>query len=210
MKLKVCGLRDLANVNDVLDEIAPDYVGLIFYKKSPRAVDENLLGSIVESIPSSVKKVGVFVDEKVETIESTAGRFNLDYLQLHGHESAGMCAELNAKGFKVIKAFGITQKFDFDMLEDYMPYVKFFLFDTKGEQQGGNGYAFDWKILEDYNQKKPFFLSGGISLENIAEIKEFPHLNIHAVDVNSRFELSPGIKNIAGLKGLRQKMDKIK
>lgn len=204
MKLKVCGLTQYENIREIAKKVSPDYAGLIFYKKSPRCVDEEALKEIVAKIPESVQKVGVFVDEEPGVMEEKAAKYKLDYLQLHGNESASICEELNAKGYKIIKAFSITPQFDFDLLQDYMPYVNFFLFDTKGEHQGGNGYSFDWKILNSYDQKIPFFLSGGISLDNIEEVKELLHLNIHAVDVNSKFEISPGLKEVPQLERLRE------
>lgn len=203
MKLKVCGLANKENVGEILETVAPDYAGFIFYKKSPRYISDEVMEQTMVNFPSSVNKVGVFVDEDPTIMEEKANRFKLDFLQLHGNESASLCKTLSNKGYKIIKAFSIAPQFDFDLLLDYMPYVRFFLFDTKGEYQGGNGYSFDWEILNSYDQRIPFFLSGGISLENVEEVKEFTHMNIHALDVNSKFEVSPGLKDVAKLQQLK-------
>lgn len=209
MQLKICGLRDVENVNDVIGNASPDFLGFIFYEKSSRQVDETKLPDIISNLPSSVKKVGVFVNATTSVMLEKAEKYKLDFLQLHGNEPAKQCKELSERGQKIIKAFGIRQHFDFDQLQDYVPYISYFLFDTKGEKEGGNGYSFDWKILNSYDQKIPFFLSGGIGLENIEEVKEFNNLNIFALDVNSKFEISPGLKDIVKVKALRNKIDLI-
>lgn len=206
MKLKVCGLREFKNVREITETTSPDFLGFIFYDKSPRCVDEEVLSQVLQDLPASVKKVGVFVDATTAEMLEKAEKFHLDYLQLHGNEPVKQCKELEEKGRRIIKAFGIRPQFDFDQLQYYAPYVSFFLFDTKGEQEGGNGYAFDWQILKSYDQKVPFFLSGGISLENIPQVNDFLHLNIFALDVNSKFEIAPGLKDVAKLKELRNKM----
>lgn len=210
MQLKICGLRDLKNVQEVVENASPDLVGFIFYTKSSRNVDETKLPGIIEKLPANVKKVGVFVNATTSDMLEKAIRYKLDYLQLHGEESVAQCRELYDSGQKIIKAFGIRQQFDFGQLQSYVPYISYFLFDTKGEKEGGNGYSFDWKVLNDYDQKVPFFLSGGISLENIDEVKEFRNLNIFGLDVNSKFEVSPGLKDIFKMKALRNKIDDLK
>lgn len=206
MQLKVCGLTEYNNVREVSENAEPDFVGFIFYKKSSRCVDEDALQKVIPLIPTQTKKVGVFVDATTEEMLEKASKFHLDYLQLHGNEPVKQCKELEEKGQKVIKAFGIRPQFDFDQLQYYAPYVSYFLFDTKGEQAGGNGYSFDWQILTSYDQKVPFFLSGGISLDNVDEVKAFLDLNIFALDVNSKFEISPGLKDVDKLQELKRKM----
>lgn len=206
MQLKVCGLTEYKNVQEIAEQAAPDFVGFIFYEKSSRCVDESHLQKVMPLIPSAVKKVGVFVDASTEEMLDKARTFQLDYLQLHGNEPVKQCKELEEKGQKIIKAFGIRPQFDFDQLQYYAPYVSYFLFDTKGEQAGGNGYSFDWQILTSYDQKVPFFLSGGISLDNVDEVKAFLDLNIFALDVNSKFEISPGLKDVGKLQELKRKM----
>lgn len=209
MKLKICGLRNKENVREIAETIAPDYAGFIFYEKSPRYINDEAMLQLMDILPAETKKVGVFVDENENIIAEKANRYKLDYLQLHGNESANLCETLSNKGYKIIKAFSITPQFDFDLLLDYKPYVRFFLFDTKGEYLGGNGYSFDWEILNSYDQKVPFFLSGGISLENVEEVRKFAHLNIHALDVNSKFEIFPGLKEVTKLKKLKTLLEAI-
>lgn len=203
MKLKICGLRDKENIQAIMDEATPDYAGFIFYKKSPRYITDEAMQQLIDIIPDSVNKVGVFVNEDLAVMEEKAERFQLDFLQLHGNEPAKLCETLRNKGYRVIKAFSLEKKFDFDLLLDYMPHVNFFLFDTKGENFGGNGYSFDWDILKSYDQKVPFFLSGGIGLHNIEEVKDYLDMNIHALDVNSKFEVSPGQKDVPALQELK-------
>lgn len=205
MKLKICGLKFKENVQSIMDEVTPDYAGFIFYKKSPRHISDEAMQQLIDQgvIADTVNKVGVFVNEDIAVIEEKAERFQLDFLQLHGDEPAKVCETLRNKGYRVIKAFSLEKKFDFDQLLDYMPHVNFFLFDTKGENFGGNGYSFDWDILKSYDQKVPFFLSGGIGLHNIEEVKDYLDLNIHALDVNSKFESSPGQKNVEALQEVK-------
>lgn len=205
MKLKICGLRHRENIKEIMELVRPDYAGFIFYEKSPRHITDEVMQQLADDniIPDTVKKVGVFVNENLEIMEEKAERFKLDYLQLHGHEPAKLCETLRNKGYKIIKAFSLEPKFDFDLLLDYMPYVDFFLFDTKGTSYGGNGYSFDWDILKSYDQKVPFFLSGGIGLHNIEEVKGYLDMNIHALDVNSKFESSPGLKKVPELQELK-------
>ncbi|PCJ87571.1 MAG: N-(5'-phosphoribosyl)anthranilate isomerase [Flavobacteriales bacterium] len=202
MKIKVCGLRDAENIRQIA-ELQPDYMGFIFYEKSPRfwgdllPFDQRLEG---------IKKVGVFVNSTIENIEQKADGFDLDYIQLHGNETAEFCQRLQGKGFKIIKAFQISNDFDFSILKDYKPYCDFFLFDTKTNNYGGSGKQFDWKILENYDNEMPYFLSGGIGLEETEKIKGLKELTIHAIDVNSKFEIEPGLKEVDKLKQLFSKL----
>jgi phosphoribosylanthranilate isomerase len=175
-------------------KFSPDYIGFIFYQKSPRFVGSDFK---MPDVPSGIKKVGVFVDESVERIESMVAKFSLDLVQLHGNESVETCAKVKNSTLGVIKAFSVDERFDFKITEPYQSAVDYFLFDTKGVNYGGNGKRFDWGILNQYNQEIPFFLSGGISLQNIQEVSILKNLNIHAVDVNSGIETSPGIKDIS-------------
>lgn len=188
-----------------MDRATPDYAGFIFYEKSSRHITDEAMQQLIDHkvIPDTVKKVGVFVNEDLAVMEEKAEKFQLDFLQLHGDEPAKLCETLRNKGYRIIKAFSLEKKFDFDLLLDYMPHVNFFLFDTKGENFGGNGYSFDWDILKSYDQKVPFFLSGGIGLHNIEEVKDYLHMNVHALDVNSKFESSPGLKNVPDLQKLK-------
>lgn len=179
--------------------LQPDYLGFIFHEPSPRHFKD-----IIPEIPNSIKKVGVFVDEKIEFIAGQIEKYQLNTVQLHGHESVEMCRILKASNIEVIKVFSIKDQFDFSVLEPYEAVCDYFLFDTKGKLPGGNGYAFDWNALNAYPSTKPFFLSGGIGLNEIENIKEFQKSNASkhcfAIDVNSKFEIEPGLKNSEELK----------
>ena len=186
------------NTSEVVT-LQPDYLGFIFYKKSPRNFDCE-----IPEIDTSIKKVGVFVDENVETIVSLIEKHQLDAIQLHGHESPEICRLLKSTGKEIIKVFSIKNEFDFSVLETYEDVVDYFLFDTKGKLPGGNGYTFDWSILEQYPSTKSYFLSGGIGLNEVEKIKAFKgnpaSKYCYALDVNSKFELQPGLKDIDTLK----------
>ncbi|MFT6871448.1 MAG: phosphoribosylanthranilate isomerase [Roseivirga sp.] len=194
-------MRDSENIEQLL-ALKPDYMGFIFYGKSPRDAEDLLDQEVLRKFPEQTKKVGVFVNADLEEVKQKVNTYALDYVQLHGDESAEYVAELFAVGIKVIKAFSIGEAFDFAELNTYNPFVDFFLFDTKGKARGGNGEVFNWEILKGYNQEVPFFLSGGIDLENIDSLKALEDMNIHAIDVNSRFEIEAGVKDIERVKQL--------
>lgn len=205
-KLKICGMKFRHNMLKVA-QMKPDYLGFIFYEKSPRYMPDTLSPKDLKQLPNRTQKVGVFVDASTAYMKKQAKAYRLDLLQLHGSESPEQCEELKKEGYAIIKVFSIGKgDFDFSVLEAYKPFVKYFLFDTKGKQPGGNGETFDWSLLRNYDQEVPFFLSGGIDMENVVLLKNIPQLNIHAVDVNSRFEVEPGIKDIALLQKLKDKM----
>ncbi|GAA4245717.1 phosphoribosylanthranilate isomerase [Winogradskyella damuponensis] len=202
MKLKVCGMKYKENLEAVAN-LRPDYLGFIFYKKSARHFD-----SSIPELPKSIKKVGVFVDEELEIVKDTIKKFNLQAVQLHGHESPEYCAAINT--VEVIKVFSIKDEFNFDVLQPFENVCDYFLFDTKGKLPGGNGYTFNWNVLEQYPSTKPYFLSGGIGLHEIEKIKEFKESPAskfcYAIDVNSKFEIEPGLKNIEELKLFKDKL----
>ncbi len=173
--------------------LLPDYMGFILWEKSVRYFDGDM-----PLLPESIKKVGVFVNENIETILAKAKKFNLKAIQLHGEESVVFCLDLKQKlasNIQLIKVFSVGTDFDFEVLKPYESVVDFFLFDTKGKLPGGNGFGFDWDILKDYTSEKPFFLSGGIGIADIEKIKVL-HLPIHAIDVNSKFEIRAGLKDV--------------
>lgn len=174
----------------------PDYLGFIFYDKSPR----NFEGKI-SNIPSNIKKVGVFVNEEIDVLIEKIKTHQLDVIQLHGEESPQYISELNTN-IEVWKVFSIGETFDFNQLTPYEKVVDKFLFDTKGKNKGGNGVVFNWGVLENYSSKKPFIISGGIGLEEIDAIHKLLQsgLPIYAIDVNSKFETKPGLKNRTDLK----------
>ncbi|MFC0513667.1 bifunctional phosphoribosylanthranilate isomerase/tryptophan synthase subunit beta [Mucilaginibacter angelicae] len=196
MKIKVCGLKHPENIKAVI-ALQPDYVGFIFYDKTPRYV-AGLSVDALQSIPPSIQKTGVFVNEGAENIERLIAEYGFNAIQLHGDESPEFCAAFKGR-VTVIKAFGLNEDFDFDQLKDYANNVDLFLFDTKTKIYGGSGKTFDWAILDKYKLEIPFFLSGGVGLENIAEVKNITHPQFYGVDLNSRFEIEPALKNIEKL-----------
>ncbi|RNC85029.1 MAG: phosphoribosylanthranilate isomerase [Winogradskyella sp.] len=202
MKLKVCGMKH--NSAEVA-ALQPDYLGFIFYEKSPRNFDVN-----IPEIDTSIKKVGVLVDEKIEVIVNLIEKYQLDAIQLHGHESPEACKLLKATGREIIKVFSIKDEFDFSVLKPYEDVVDYFLFDTKGKHPGGNGYTFDWNVLNNYSSTKPYFLSGGIGLDEIENLKAFKESSAskfcYAIDVNSKFEIEPGLKNIEELEKFKNEL----
>lgn len=193
-------MRDNENIEELL-LLKPDYVGFIFYEKSKRCV-----GVVPEVLfPENVKKVGVFVNESLEIILSRIKDFNLDLVQLHGDESPEFCNDIN-KVIPVIKAFGVDEAFDFSILDAFKNGCTYFLFDTKTINRGGSGKSFNWGVLKEYNGEVPFFLSGGISREDIEKIKGFKHPQLHAIDINSCFETEPAFKNIQLIKEFKNEL----
>ena len=202
MKIKVCGMRQQGNIEELV-KLNPNFIGFIFYEKSPRFAGEELNEEYVRSITKSIKKVGVFVNANPGYILDMVKKYDLQYAQLHGNEMPDICRSLRQKGVNIIKAFSIDANFNFAMLNNYKSFCDLFLFDTKGDQPGGNGIAFDWKLLKKYDNEKPFFLSGGISLDNIETIIDLSKtLPVYGIDVNSMFETAPGVKDIARLEEL--------
>lgn len=199
VKIKVCGMKDTVNIREVA-ALHPDYMGFIFYDKSPRYVGSEFV--FPEDLSSSVKRVGVFVNHTKAFIKEKLDRHQLNYVQLHGDESVEFCEELKSEGIRIIKVFRVDVDFDFNITKQFERVAEFFLFDTKGKLYGGNAMPFDWSLLKRYNQSLPFFLSGGIQLENVAELAGLSSLNIHAIDVNSGVEDQPGKKNINKLSAI--------
>jgi phosphoribosylanthranilate isomerase len=198
-KLKVCGMRNKENIQSLL-EMQPDYMGFIFYEKSPRFVAEELDADLLNSFPRTVKKVGVFVNAHPDFIFKNVKKYGLDMVQLHGDETPEVCRSLRNRGISIIKAFSIDKAFNFSRLNNYKSFCDYFLFDTKGESYGGTGQTFNWEILKQYDNEKPFFLSGGISPVHTETISELKNMNLHAVDINSLFEKEPGLKDIEKVK----------
>ena len=196
-KIKVCGMKYGDNIKEVA-ALAPDYMGFIFYPKTKRYVGE--LDELLLKDLGDIKKVAVVVNTSVAEIEEKVKRYGFDYVQLHGDETAGFCKELKEKGIHIIKAFQVDDAFDFKLVDAYKPYCDFFLFDTKSKGYGGAGKSFNWEVLKRYDNEIPFFLSGGIGLENVEEIKKLKGLNIHALDINSRFEIEPALKDTDKIK----------
>ncbi|MCK0108936.1 phosphoribosylanthranilate isomerase [Flavobacteriaceae bacterium S0825] len=204
MKLKVCGMKYQDNIEAVAS-LQPDFLGFIFHEESPRHFE-----GIIPEFPKSIHKVGVFVDKTVEFIANQIEKHKLSAIQLHGHESPEMCRILKSTNAKIIKVFSIKDTFDFSVLTPYEEVCDYFLFDTKGKLPGGNGYTFNWDVLTDYPSTKPFFLSGGIGLEQKEKLKEFINSEASkycfAIDVNSKFEIEAGLKNIEELKEFKNSL----
>jgi phosphoribosylanthranilate isomerase len=202
MKLKVCGMK--YNALEVA-AVRPEYLGFIFWKPSPRYFDGPM-----PKLDAKIHKVGVFVDAPISDVIEKTKRYRLQAIQLHGNESASYCKEVANElahaqiPARIIKVFSIRGKFNFDALNDFEDVCDYYLFDTKGKLPGGNGYAFDWSILKDYPSTKPYFLSGGIGLEAIASIESFLKRSeskyCYAIDLNSKFEEKPGLKDTEKLK----------
>ena len=211
MKLKICGMK--YNTSEVA-ALQPEYLGFIFYDKSPRNFE-----GIIPELPKSIKKVGVFVDEAIDKILQKIEKYELDAVQLHGNESPDYCKELrkycyaeldSASQYEIIKAFSIKDEFDFSQLQPYEDVVDYFLFDTKGKLPGGNGYTFNWDVLKEYPSTKPYFLSGGIGLEEIDNVLSFLQKQeskyCFAIDINSKFEIKPGLKTVEKLERFKSSL----
>ncbi|MBJ6117899.1 phosphoribosylanthranilate isomerase [Pontibacter sp. BT310] len=198
MKVKVCGMRDPENLRQIA-ALRPDYLGFIFYKGSKRYCDGTITPELLAELPATIKKVGVFVNEATETIVEIARKFKLDLIQLHGHESPKQCQEIKNAGFEVIKAFSVDDRFVFENTLLYERSCDYFLFDTKGDSHGGNGIPFDWELIKNYLSPTPYFLSGGLNLENIKNLEKV-RPKPFAIDVNSGFELEPGLKDVEEVK----------
>ena len=187
-------MKYLENIQEVA-ALQPDYLGFIFYEKSKRNFD-----GIIPELPEAIKKTGVFVNAALVEIIGKINRYDLQAIQLHGDESVDFILELKTKinsSIEIIKVFGIKHQFNFEDIKPYEKVVDYFLFDTKGKERGGNGITFDWAVLKKYPSTKPFFLSGGIGLEQIEEVKEIMNSNlpVYALDVNSQFEIEAGLKS---------------
>ena len=208
MEIKVCGMRERDNCYQLVQEVNPDWMGLIFYPKSPRLVPAESVDWLAE-LP--IKKVGVFVGEAQTEICRKTTLFGLSAIQLHGGESVEEVKQLKEDTeLEIWKVFGVGEKLDWKLMEEFVPHVDRFLFDTATASKGGSGKTFDWKLLKDYPFEKGFFLSGGLRLEHAAEIlelgKDIPQLL--GVDVNSGFEIAPGLKHIPDLKEFKQKLNR--
>ncbi|MHA4895263.1 phosphoribosylanthranilate isomerase [Pedobacter sp. PWIIR3] len=200
-------MRDPANIREV-SQIAPDFMGFIFYKESKRYAG-NLSPANVLALPKNIHRIGVFVNEDLNEVLRIVDQFKLSGVQLHGSESADYCMALNNKSsasLMIIKAFGIDEHFDFNSLNEYVDAVNYFLFDTQTPAHGGSGKVFNWKLLQQYKLAVPYFLSGGISEDQVNELHQINDDRFYAIDVNSRFELQPGIKDYNKLKHFKTQL----
>lgn len=210
MKTKVCGLRDPENIEAIL-QLGIDYAGFIFHKRSKRYVGKTKLAEWLaanDALFSRTAKVGVFVNAEVDYMLNTVHDYQLNYVQLHGNESPGYCRELKLlwsvstlRKAQIIKAFPITPDFDFDSTNEFADSCPLFVFDTGGlPEHGGTGKKWDWEKLNEYNSPVPFLLSGGIGPDDAERIKQLDHPQFAGVDLNSRFESKPGIKEVESLR----------
>ncbi|WP_200976336.1 phosphoribosylanthranilate isomerase [Echinicola sp. 20G] len=199
MLIKVCGMRDPENVKELVEEVNPDLMGMIFYPKSSRYVKEE--SQMIS--PSKVKKVGVFVNDTIEKILEMETTHGLSYIQLHGDEDFGFVKTLSERSKAgIIKVFRVEADIDWEVLQPYQSYVKYFLFDTQTKKFGGSGKKFDWSVLEEYPLDKPFLLSGGIDDKSSTSILELQKkvAKMAGVDINSKFEIEPALKDIMKIK----------
>lgn len=192
--VKICGMKIPSNILAVA-ALKPDFMGFIFYPKSPRYA-EHLDKVTLDLLPRSIKKIGVFVNETLENVLTTIYKYKLDGVQLHGTEMSDMCKELREAGYIVIKAFPIAEAYNFKVTKTYEGTCDYFLFDTKTDAYGGSGQKFDWNILNEYTGETPFLLSGGIAPDDAKAILKIVHPKFAGIDLNSKFELSPGLKNL--------------
>lgn len=190
MIIKVCGMREAENIR-AADALPIQMMGFIFYPKSTRYVAKR-----PEYLPRNTRRVGVFVDEEANHILRIAEEYGLDYIQLHGHESPELCRQLTANGLGVIKTISVSAAEDFTRTSRYESSCAFLLFDTQTPQYGGSGKPFDWDLLQHYRGETPFLLSGGISPQDAERIRNLSHPHWAGIDLNSRFESSPGHKEI--------------
>lgn len=200
LKIKVCGMRTTENISEI-SKLPIQYIGFIFYPKSSRyvyKVPETLCSS-----KTNIKKTGVFVNARLNEIHQKIEQFNLQALQLHGQETPKFCKTLQQAypKLEIIKVFAIgNNSFNFEQLEDYQKVVNYFLFDTKGQHPGGNGVTFNWNLLCNYHLNTPFFLSGGISHNSIEKLLTFEHPQLYGIDINSKFEIAPALKDAHKIK----------
>ena len=192
MMIKVCGMRDADNIQAV-EQLGIDWMGIIFWPQSSRYVAE-----IPDYLPKQVRRVGVFVDASLEDIRQHVFDYQLDIIQLHGHETPTFAEAL--KPLSIIKAFNIADAEDLNQTKAYEGIVDYFLFDTKGKVVGGNGEKFDWSVLSFYHGETPFLLSGGIGPDDVEALNGFHHSQCIGIDLNSRFEVEPALKDIPKLR----------
>lgn len=195
MLVKVCGMKEPDNIR-LIAGLQPDMMGFIFYPGSDRYVG-GLEPEVMAALPENIKRVGVFVNEPPGQIWNIVSRYRISMIQLHGDEPPEVCEAFRGEGFKVMKAFRIGGGTDFQQTALYEGKCHFFLFDTRGDSFGGTGKTFNWEDLKYYRGKTPFLLSGGISPEHIQGLKTLRHPQFAGIDLNSRFEITPGIKDPA-------------
>ncbi len=192
-------MRDPMNIQAVA-ALQPDYLGFIFYPGSKRYVAD-LDVPVMDAVPVNIRKTGVFVDASLESIAAVVSSYRLSAVQLHGSEDAFFAKALKETfpQVELIKAFGLHEDFDFSVLNAFEPVVDYFLFDTQTPAHGGSGRKFDWTLLNNYTLSLPYFLSGGIGLDSLAAIQDISDPRLYAIDINSKFEIAPALKDVAKL-----------
>jgi len=211
--VKVCGMRDSENIAQVAS-LGVDWIGLIFWPKSPRNV--SMIPTLVGTMPDRTslspvtaehapQRVGVFVDPMAQDVITRVVNYQLDLVQLHGHETPTLIRNLrrtlaDIRPVKFIKAISVSSRDDIAAYRDYEDCVDYFLFDTKCMTVGGSGEQFDWSVLDTYDGTRPFLLSGGIGPDDAERVRNFHHPQCIGIDLNSRFETEPGLKDITKLK----------
>jgi len=203
MQIKVCGLTNPENIEGIY-KLGVDYLGFIFYPKSPRWVEALLTNT--DFLPHDAQKVGVFVNEKYEKIKDCIEKYQLTHLQFHGDEDSKFIKQFKNMNLRIFNVFKIDENFDFSIIKDFESSADYFLFDTQTKNHGGSGKKFNWESLQNYTGKTPFLLSGGIKPEDYKLINEFKHPQFAGVDLNSGFELKPGLKDINKLKFFLEKL----
>ena len=198
LMIKICGMKIPENIYEVA-ALKPDFIGFIFYPKSPRFA-EPLDVDVLNTLSPTIKKIGVFVNENLENILTICTKYQLDGVQLHGTELVEMCRELKKVGYIVIKAFPIAEAYNFKVTKAYEGACDYFLFDTKTDAYGGSGLKFNWGMLDEYVGETPFLLSGGIAADDAEAILKIEHPKFAGIDLNSKFEKKPGLKDVELLK----------
>jgi phosphoribosylanthranilate isomerase len=209
MRIKVCGLTNLNEVRQ-LNELGIEFAGFNFYKRSPRYVHKALPSTAIKKIRGKINKVGIFVDEDVDEVLRKVDDCGLYLVQLHGNESPRYCEKIS-NYITVIKVFRLSGDDNVEWkIKDYYDAVDMFMFDTETPQFGGSGKKFNWHILKDLKINKPFFLAGGISPGDSDELKKFAlepvAKDLFAIDINSRFEIVPGVKDIDMVKAFKRRL----
>ncbi len=195
LKIKICGLRDPRNIGEIAGT-SPDFMGFVFYPKSPRYAGHTDPVALRRKIPGDIIKTGVFVDEDPVKLSDICREFEISAVQLHGSETPDYCRKVRSAGFITIKAFGVSSYTASGLTEKYSDCCDYFLFDTLTKSHGGSGRRFNWDTLHGIRPSRPYFLSGGIGIDSIDYLKNFDEENLFGIDINSRFELSPGVKDV--------------
>lgn len=199
MKVKICGITNLEDAL-VCAEYGADMLGFVFYKNSKRFVDYNIASKIISQLPANLEKVGVFVDEDYEFINSISSEIGLTKIQLHGNESSEYAHQIK---LPVIKAFRINENFNWNLIGEFSDCE--ILLDTFSKNEaGGTGKTFDWKLIPE-NYKHSIILSGGISIDNLEIIMD--EIKPAAIDLSSSLEIYPGKKDHVKIKSFLQKIN---